>query len=61
MLPYIDFCSCCNVSNAKRLLVDKIPTRMPYADSRPNLSRCDCIYCKIVITIMYRVGGPKET
>ena len=29
--------------------------------SRPNLPRCDCINCRIIITIMHRVGGPKET
>jgi len=29
--------------------------------SRPNLPRCDCIYYKTAITILYRVGGPKET
>ena len=37
---------------------DELPTKQPFW---PNLPRCDCIYCRTIITIMHRVGGPKET
>ena len=50
----------------KSYLFDRSQTYISGEDSygpvsRPNLPRCDCIYCRIIITIMHRVGGPKET